>query len=683
MQLGNDDAVPFVLGQRKYASGILAAAMLATAYYVGVQIGFAFTLEPDAVSLLWPTNSIVLAALLLAPTRLWPWLLAAVLPAHMFAELSVGVPPAMASCWYISNASEALLGAALIRWRVGDAPRFDRVRETSVFLLTAVLFSPVVTSFLDASLVALVGWRYDGDYWGVWRMRLFSNATAAVTLAPLIILAGRDGVAAARKMTRARLTESALVVGLLCLVSLFVFHRSHPLSEVASYVYAPLPLLVWAAVRLGVGSVVVCVTTLSLLAITGILRGLGPFLPAPPESAVLALQVFLIIAASSLMLLAAAFAELRNARAAALERKESLDLALAAAHMGAWEWDLQTDRITWRFGDSEDVQDEPSTATVANVLSFSHPDDRAALAAAMNAARGSGETHEIESRFVLTGDVRWVLTKGKLLRNAAGMPQRLIGVCIDTTHRKRQEMHERSQRDQLAHLSRAAMLGELSGALAHELSQPLSAVLINAQAGLLELSKAEPDLQELRSILADIYDDDTRAGEVIKRLQALFVGGEVQMERVDVGDCVRGVLSLEHSDLIMRNVKAELQLAPRLPPVMADPVQLQQVLLNLIINACDAMAEKPASERHLRIRASCERDGAVHVEIRDNGTGVDNFERIFQPFVSTKKRGTGLGLAISRTIIGMHRGRLWGSNNEDGGATFHVVLPAASNETVS
>jgi signal transduction histidine kinase len=677
MQLANDDPASTRLDQRELAPGLVAAIALSVSYYFGVQIGFAFTLEPEAVSLLWPPNAIVLAALLLAPTRLWAWLIAAVLPAHLLAELSVGVPLAMAASWYVSNVAEALLGAAAIRWLLGDAPRFDRVRDTSVFLLTAVLFSPVATSFLDASFVRLIGWRYDGDYWGVWRMRMFSNATAASTLVPLILIAWRGGVSSVRRATGAQLAETAALLGLLCLASLFVFHRNHPPNEVALYVYAPLPLLVWAAVRRGVGTVVVCVTTLALLAITGILRGLGPFVPAPPEIAVLSLQVFLIVAAASLMLLAAALAEMRDARAAALERKESLDLALAAAHMGAWEWDVQADRITWRFGELDGALNAPSSASVSDVLSLAHPDDREALKSAMSAASGRTETHEIECRFVFGGEVRWILSKGKVLRDQNGAPKRLIGVCIDTTHRKCRELHERSQREQLAHLSRAAMLGELSGALAHELSQPLSAVLINAQAGLQELSKMSPDMRELRSILGDIAADDTRAGEVIRRLQALFLGGQVQMESVDVGDCVRGVLALEHSDLIMRNVTSELHLAPDLPAVMADPVQLQQVLLNLIINACDAMAEKPAGERRLQIRAGIERDSWVHIEVHDSGRGVENFERIFEPFYSTKQRGIGLGLAISRTIIGTHRGRLWGTNNHDGGATFHVVLPAA------
>lgn len=662
--------------RRAIAAAMLVAA-LALAYYVGVQIGFAFTLEPNAVSLLWPPNAIVLSGLLLAPVRTWGWLLAAVLPAHLIAELSAGVSLAMASCWYVSNATEALLGAAVIRSFTNGPPRFDRIRDVSIFLLAGVLLAPVVSSFIDAGFVALVQWRYDGDYWRLWRMRLFSNALAAIILPPLVVIASTAAFRSLRGVTRAQYLEGAALATLLGAVSFVVFHQPHSPGNAAIYVYAPLPLLVWAAVRMGVAGVTLCISALALISITGTLRGLGPFALAESSDAVLSLQIFLIITALSLMLLAAALAELRDARAAALRRKESLDLALSAAHMGTWDWDLEADQMTWRLGTVASASQSRDGASSAELFRIVHPDDRATLTARMASARDQGEVQDLECRFICGEDVRWVLAKGRLLRGAAGEPRRMIGVCIDITQRKQQEMQERLQREQLAHLSRSAMLGELSGAVAHELSQPLAAILMNAQAAQYELQKPAPNLHELAAIIADISADDARAAEVIGRLRALFLRGEVRMERVDVAECIRGVLALEHSDLIARSVMTQLDLSPTVPAVKADRVQLQQVLLNLIVNACEAMDAKPMGERRLRISAHGDQKQSVLIEICDSGSGVEDFDRIFEPFFSTRKQSIGLGLAISRKIIATHGGRLWGANNAGGGATFHVSLPVA------
>lgn len=647
--------------------------LLAVAYYFGVRIGLAFTLPPNAVSLLWPTNAILLAALLLSPPRDWGWLLLAVLPAHLIAELSAGVPLLMASCWYMSNVSEALLGATIIHRLLG-APRFDRVHDASIYLFAAVLVAPVLTSVLDAGLVALVGYRYDGDYWHVFRMRLFSNALAASIVPPFVVIMLGGSFARSGRANRALYLEVATLLVVLCAVSFAVFHVPQSAGEGSMYVYAPLPLLVWAAIRIGVGGVSASVAVLALLSITGTLRGTGPFALAGPEMSVVSLQGFLIITASSLMLLAAAFAELREARGVALRRKERLDLALNAAHIGAWEWDLLTGRIGWRLaGDSGEVV-ASEVRSAAELLANVHPDDRGRMTVAMRAAREDGGVNEVECRFLCDARVRWIRALGKVQRDSTGRPQAMIGVCIDMTQQKQEEIQQRSQREKLAHLTRAATLGELSGALAHELSQPLAAMFMNAQAAQQELRRISPDMREIGAILTDIVADNERAAEVMTRMRALFPRDPAEMEQVHVADCIRSILALEHSELIARNVVVDLAIDPALPPVIGAPAQLQQVLLNLVANACEAMATR-SGERRLHIAARSHA-GEVRVEVSDNGAGVEDFARIFEPFYSTKKRGVGLGLAISRNIVAAHGGQLWGSNNALGGATFFISLPA-------
>jgi two-component system sensor kinase FixL len=183
-------------------------------------------------------------------------------------------------------------------------------------------------------------------------------------------------------------------------------------------------------------------------------------------------------------------------------------------------------------------------------------------------------------------------------------------------------------------------------------------------------------MQELGAILDDIAADDERAGEVITRLRALFPRDSLAKEPVYVAECIQSILALEHSELLTRNVTVDLSIDTGLPPVIAAQEQLQQALLNLILNACEAMA-LTQGERRLQIAARSH-EGEVRVAVRDNGSGIADFQRIFEPFFSTKLHGVGLGLAIARTIVVEHGGRLWAVNNADGGATFFIALPTAT-----
>jgi two-component system sensor kinase FixL len=248
---------------------------------------------------------------------------------------------------------------------------------------------------------------------------------------------------------------------------------------------------------------------------------------------------------------------------------------------------------------------------------------------------------------------------------------------VDVSERRRFEREAAEQRNELAHLSRVAMLGELSGSLAHELNQPLTAILSNAQAGQRFLARDPPELKALSDILADIVSNDHRAGAVIQRLRSLLRKEDTERQQLAFNDVVVESLQLMRSDLLERQVSVRTELAPRLPTVNGDRIQLQQVLLNYVINACDAMDGEPI-DRQLVVRT---REGAgdgIEVAVSDRGTGIppEDIERIFEPFMTTKPRGMGLGLAICRTIVNAHGGKVWASNNADRGATLHFELPA-------
>ena len=239
------------------------------------------------------------------------------------------------------------------------------------------------------------------------------------------------------------------------------------------------------------------------------------------------------------------------------------------------------------------------------------------------------------------------------------------------------ELAAARQRSELAHLSRVAVLGELSASLAHELNQPLAAILSNAEAAQRFLDGDSVDLEQLREIVGDIVEDDKRAGEVIRRLRAMLRKEELAHVPLDVNEVACDVLQIMNSDFINRGVQVQKRLAPLLPPVAGDRVQLQQVLLNLLMNGCDAVSPLPRPRR-LVVSTRPAAGGEVEIAVSDSGPGiaVADLERVFQPFVTTKEQGTGLGLAVCRTIVAAHGGRIWASNNDQGGATITIALPA-------
>ncbi|PYL12499.1 MAG: hypothetical protein DMF43_08200 [Verrucomicrobia bacterium] len=254
----------------------------------------------------------------------------------------------------------------------------------------------------------------------------------------------------------------------------------------------------------------------------------------------------------------------------------------------------------------------------------------------------------------------------------------VLASIVDISERKRAELEGARQRDELAHLSRVTMLGELSGSLAHELNQPLTSILSNAQAAQRFLADEVVDLNELREILNDIVAEDTRAGEMIQRLRVLFKKREMPKHTgdIDINEVVQDVLKLVGNDLMNQNVTMDTELAQNLPAVTGDWIQLEQVLLNLVLNGCEAMEDCEPSDRRLRVVTELD-NGAVRVSVTDRGESIpeEKMDRVFEPFFTTKAEGMGLGLSVCHTIIRAHRGKIWATNNLDRGATFHFELP--------
>jgi len=365
-----------------------------------------------------------------------------------------------------------------------------------------------------------------------------------------------------------------------------------------------------------------------------------------------------------------------------------LNLAAESADLGLWEWDIVRDQI-WITDKGRSLFGfEPSEKLdFDRFRSGLHPEDRGSVLKAVENSLRTGAEYRSEFRIVLPNEqLRWIVGRGHVEFNSEGQPVRMRGASLDITKRKQAELEAARQRNEMVHLSRVTMLGELSGSIAHELNLPLSAILWNAQAAQRVLANGNADLAEVREILNDIVSEDQRAGEVICHLRLWLKKGEVQQHSLHINEVVQDVLKLIRSDLVNQKVTVDCELARNVPTVTGDPVQLQQVLLNLVVNACDAMVDCNTPERRLVIRTGTENgNGAVLVSVTDRGGSIpeEKMEQIFEPFFTTKAKGMGLGLSVCHTIIVAHRGKLWATNNADRGATFYFSLPINGSEAAN
>lgn len=371
---------------------------------------------------------------------------------------------------------------------------------------------------------------------------------------------------------------------------------------------------------------------------------------------------------------------LHTSEAQARDAEQRMQLALAAAAVGPWSWDIAHDRI-WATARARELfgVDAAVPLRLSGLLDCVHVEDRERVRAGIAAAQAGSADLALECRIPNPdGSPRWIALTGRAGRGALDAAPVLHGVALDVTARRRLEREAAQQRDELAHLSRVSLLGELSGSLAHELNQPLMAIMGNAQAALRYMDQDPVDLAELRGILDDIVDNDRRAGEIIRRLRAMLRKEPADHRPLELNTVVREVLAMVHSDLVARDVAVELQLQAQLPLVLCDRIQMQQVVLNLLMNACDALAGA-GGERRIGVETATAGEADVALRVVDRGAGIaaGDLERVFEPFVTSKAAGMGLGLAVCRTIVAAHGGRVWATSSIDRGTTFHVTLPAA------
>ena len=366
----------------------------------------------------------------------------------------------------------------------------------------------------------------------------------------------------------------------------------------------------------------------------------------------------------------------KDAERSLKESEERMAFAAASTNLGLWRVDIATDRL-WAtdhcrsmFGIAPE-----SRLTLDEFRSAVHPEDRQAFAECLDPQSGLRRS---EFRISLPGqDVRSYVCRGRTVSDELGQPLQISGVFADVTARKSAEAEAERHQDEIEHLMRVAALGELSGGIAHELGQPLAAILANAQAAQSLLSMESHDKETIAEILEDIVEEDLRAGQVIHRLRKLLKKGERQSVLINLNDLIHSTLSLLHSELVNRRINVNIDLNPELPQISGDSIQIQQVLLNLMMNAVEAMTSSAPIGRRLSIATRVTTEGCVEVVVSDRGRGIapEEQRRLFQPFYTTKERGLGLGLSICSTIVTTHGGRLSISNADQGGATAIISLP--------
>jgi signal transduction histidine kinase len=546
--------------EKAESSGRIALQVFLTgvAYYVATEIAWALCFPNSKVSLLFPPHAVLIVILLLVPVRHWWAYTLATVIAHFIATQQAHWPVLYALHCEAFDAVQNVLVAAGIRLFIKSPLNRITLRDALVFVLIAVIIVPFGTAFWGAAFTISNG--FGTNYWVEWRNLGISNGVTAVVLVPALLLVANRLSGRGGRVTPIRMIEGCLLGLGIVMVGAFVFAivAAGPGTSPA-LLYAPIPLLIWAALRFGLSGISAAILVVTFQAIWGAMHGHGPFLLQSPAENALALQMFLIV---------------------------------------------------------------------------------------------------------------------------TGIPLMFLSVLLEDDRRSQQALHEveddaRRNREQINLLSRVSLLGEMTASLAHELGQPLSAIITSANAGRRLIDKGKEDPETLRDILVNVASDGHRAHEIIQNVRNTIKKGDAIRHPINLNELVTKVAHVVRPDAVAYSCELETSLAKDLPLIEGDPVQIQQVLVNLVSNAFDAMRQTPPSQRKVEISTAGDGDGKVRLSVRDHGSGIrtEVHDRLFDQFFTTKEHGLGMGLAIVRSIVEAHGGKIHAENVADGGACFYFTLP--------
>ena len=650
---------------------VLAFCLFETAFYFAYRYGMAFSHATP--SPFWFPDSVLLCALLLVPPRWWWLVLIAPLPIRLTVEVPADTPLWFLLATFAIDSAKGVFAATTLRRFTRDPLRFDSVRDFAVYCLFAVLLAPALSAFLGAAARVPLG----DSYWRAWEQWFWGDALANLIITPAIFYwLIRTRWSLPRRLDMRWLEGALLTIGLVLTSYLAFEGEAGGPAFAESRFYAPVPFLFWAAVRFGMRGASASIVLLSCFAVAAALHDSGLFSGLSPAEKGAAIQHFLLLRAAPLYLVAVLIGQNQRFERSLVE-SERRYREVVESQIGFVCRCLPDTTLTFVNEAYCRAVARKREQLIGTKLLDHLPEHARTLArnqAMLAASRQEGCEWECEVTLP-DGRSGWQQWSLQPIFGADGQLDEFQAIGQDITDRKRAEEANRN----LAHASRLAVVGELTAMVAHEVNQPLCAILSNAEAAEMLLKSDKVPIDEISTILKDICREDLRASEVTRRIRRLVHNREIQLQPVDLNATALGLLRLIAGDARQRRVELCSVLDPGLPLVSADRTYLEQVILNLILNGMDAMKDTPQASRMLTLQTKHHGDGTVEVSVSDHGCGIppDKMTRIFQSFFTTKPDGMGLGLSIARSIIEVHRGRIWAENNPGAGATFRFTLRAA------
>ncbi len=655
---------------------LLYLGLFFAGYVLGCAFAKALAIVPGTGVSIWPPGGLFMATLLLAPPASWPWWILAGCLAEMLGQFLWFHSPVPAGLLiYAGNAVAAAVGAWLLNRTCGRPLRLESLREVLAFVVLGAGVAPLLSATIGSATLAWFGVKSQ-TFAYAWPLFWIGDATGILIVGPLVLVVLQSWHDRA-KLSNARLIE-ACVIGLI-----FLGVAVLALSAYLPFAYITMPPLLWAAVRFEFRGAVVALALLAL--ITGVLTvaGAGQFAgdPESQRQRQILLHLFLGVSAFSALIVAAISRQYQLAVVTLRQSEGSLRELVGTLPVQIWcsAPDGKPTYFSEQFRDfigfnveDKDVDGVPRLSSLLNAII--HPDDLSMVRTARARSLATGEPYALKHRMRrFDGQYRWVETRASAMRDSNHTIVQWNGVCLDMDDQVRAEDELRRASERLAQATQAASLAELSASIAHEVNQPLAAIVANSHACQRWLSAEIPNIERAKITAERITRDANSAADVVSHIRALFKPSVETRAGTTLSSVVDEARNLMAEEAARHRVSMKVDVEGNLPPVAIDRVQIQQVLVNLIRNGMEAM-DSIAHDRVLGMRVRRIGD-VVQTEISDRGPGVELPEKIFEPFLTTKEHGMGMGLAICRSIVESHGGRLWAERNEPNGATFVFTLP--------
>jgi len=659
----------------------LHLGLFIVAYVLGCGFAQLLAIVPGTGISIWAPSGLFIATLVLASRQSWLWWVAAGCLAELIGNfLWFHSPLPAALLIYSGNALEAMVGAWLVNRTCGRPVRLETLREVLAFIISAAGIAPVFSATVGSATLAWFDMQSQ-TFAAAWPLFWIGDATGVLIVAPLAVVVFQNWRGKA-ELSGTRWMEAS-VLGLI-----FLAVAGLSLSGYLPFAYIIMPPLLWAAVRFEFKGAAVTLTLLALITAIFTVSGASQFAgdPESQKQKQVMLHLFLAISAFSALIVATISRQYQQAMLTLRQSEQRLQQMIDAVPVRIWSVTPAGGPIYFnkRYQDyfrsvipNFEAIEEPRIEEFVKELI--HPEHAPGVLGTLRNCFESGRGSVMRFRWRENDGVyRWAECRVEPRRDQDGAIAQWYGVSIDIDDEVRAQEALLRASEKLALAAQAASLAELSASIAHEVNQPLAAIVANAQACHRWLSTEPPNIERAKITAERITRDANSATDVISHIRALFRHAPYARSPEDVNRLIIEVCRLMADKITAKRIRIETGLDPNLPSVVLDRVQVQQVLVNLIRNGIEAMDAAVDDTRVLQIRSCRDGPDAIRVEVCDAGTGFENADRALEPFFTTKKNGMGMGLAISRSIIESHGGRLGMANNETHGATVGFTLPLAS-----